>query len=320
MKRYGYLWDQVCSLENIAAAHDKARKGKAHYSEVKMVESDRETFFGIIRDLLLSKSFRNAPYEIMTRKEGDKVREIWKLPYFPDRVVHHCIVRVMEPIWMRSLIRDTFAAIPGRGVHDGVKRVKHALRNDPDGTRYCLKLDVRKFYRSIDHDVLLEILGQKIKDADLLWLLEEIVRSAPGVPIGNFTSQWFGNLYLSGLDHWVKEELRVRHYFRYCDDMVLLADDKSDLHELRREVEGFLRNRLRLELKKNWQVFPVDVRGIDFLGYRFFRRYTLVRKRIVKRFKRTLKRGNREKALAAYYGWFKHANTYHLRRSYGLRV
>lgn len=317
MKRYGNLWNKICSMDNIEQAHARAKKGKRHYTEVKMVDGDPEKYLGQIHRTLTERAFVNSPYTILIKREGPKEREIWKLPYFPDRIIHHAIVNVLEPIWMRQLIRDTFAALPGRGIHDGVRRVKKAL-DDVEGTRYCLKMDVKKFYQSIDHDTLKRILRRKIKDADVLWLLDRIIDSAPGVPIGNFTSQHFGNLYLSDLDHWIKEVLGVRYYYRYCDDLVLLDGDKGRLHDWRKRIDAYLAEKLRLGLKETWQVFPVDARGLDFLGYRFFHGYTLVRKSIVKAFKRKLKAGN-PRTRAAYNGWFIWADTYRLRQKYPQR-
>lgn len=318
MKRYGDLWKRICSMENIEQAHARAKKGKRHYSEVKMVDSDPARYLGKIHRMLTDKSFENSAYTILTKKDGPKEREIWKLPYFPDRIVHHAIVNVLEPIWMRQLIRDTFAALPGRGIHDGVRRVKKAL-GDVSGTQYCLKMDVRKFYQSIDHSVLKQVLRRKIKDTDVLWLLDLIIDSAPGVPIGNFTSQHFGNLYLSALDHWIKETLGCKYYFRYCDDLVLLDDDKTRLHAWRRRIDNYLAGQLKLIMKGNWQVFPVDARGLDFLGYRFFHGFTLVRKSIVKNFKRKRRISGNRRSLAAYNGWFVWADSHRLRTKYKTR-
>jgi len=280
-----------------------------------MVDGDTEKYYLMIRKMLIEKSFINSPYVVMMRTDGLKEREIWKLPYFPDRIIHHCIVNILEPIWTRGFIRDTYSSLPGRGVHDGVKRLRRALTS-VDETKYCLKLDVRKFYRSIDHSVLKSLLRRKIKDPDVLWLLDLIINSAPGVPIGNYSSQYFANLYLSDFDHWIKETLRVRYYFRYCDDLVLLAGEKEEVHRLRIDINRYLSERLKLDIKKNWQVFPVDARGIDFLGYRFFHGFTLVRKSIVQRFKEKVKTSEL-KSLAAYNGWFIWADTYNLRRMYG---
>lgn len=318
MKRYGNLWERICSLENIALAHKRARCGKSHYSEVVMVDGDELKFFTEIRERLVTKSFKNSPYKVMMKNDGTKEREIWKLPYFPDRIIHHCVINVLEPIWMAGFIRDTYASLPGRGIHDGVLRVRRAFV-DSENTKYCLKLDVRKFYHSIDHDVLKSLLRLKIKDEDVLWLLDLIIDSAPGVPIGNYSSQYFANVYLSGFDHWVKEFLGVRYYFRYCDDMVLLGSNKDELHRWRIEIERYLNDRLKIDLKRNWQVFPVDVRGIDFLGYRFFHGYTLVRKTIVQRFKKKYRNGE-YKCLTAYNGWFVWADTYNLIQKYRVIV
>lgn len=314
MKRVGNVFKDIFSYENIERAHEKAKKGKSYYREVVMVERDREKYFSIVHDLLSKKQYKNSPYKVMIKSDGTKIREIWKLPYFPDRIIHHCIVNVLEDIWISGFIRDTYSSIPKRGIHDGVKRVRKSLL-DVAGTKYCLKLDVRKFYQSIDHDTLKELLQRKIKDKDVLWLLGEIIDSATGVPIGNYSSQYFANVYLSGLDHEIKERLKVKHYFRYCDDMVLLSNNKDELHQWKEFIVQYLNEKLKLKLKGNWQVFPVDARGIDFLGYRFFHEYTLVRKSIVQRFKQKYSNGD-YKCLSAYNGWFMWANTYHLTQKF----
>lgn len=304
-------------MDNIEQAHARAKKGKRHYAEVKMVDANPAKYLGRIHRTLTDRAFVNSPYTILIKREGPKEREIWKLPYFPDRIIHHAIVNVLEPIWMRQLIRDTFAALPGRGIHDGVRRIKKALADGP-GTKYCLKMDVRKFYQSIDHDILKQLLRRKIKDTNVLWLMDLIIDSAPGVPIGNFTSQHFGNLYLSDMDHWIKEVLGAKYYYRYCDDLVLLGGDKAMLHAWRQRIDGYLHDRLKLAMKQNWQVFPVAARGLDFLGYRFFHNFTLVRKSIIKAFKRKLRAGN-PRSRAAYNGWFVWADTYRLRQKYSQR-
>ena len=303
-------------------AHKNAGNGKSHYYEVRMVNADPEKHLGRIQTMLKNKTFQNSHYKVFIKK-GRKDRVIHKLPYFPDRIIHHCIVQVLEPIWVPWLIRDTLACLKGRGIHKGVKRIKQALRTDPEGTRYCLKMDVKKFYPSLDHTILKRILARKIKDQDVLWLLGQIIDSTnKGVPIGNYLSQYFGNLYLTGLDHWVKESLGCRYYIRYCDDMVLLGADKSRLHEIRREIETYMIDRLNLVLKSDWQIFPVAVRGIDFLGYRFFPGYTLLRKSTALQFKRKMAYLKLHwkcmepisvvSMVMSYHGWMKHANCLNL--------
>ena len=325
MKRFNNLYSKIYNIDNIRLAHKNARKGKLHYSEVKMVDANPEKYFVLIHKMLKNKTFRNADYVIFKRTFGKKERTIFKLPYYPDRIIHHCIMNVLESLWMRTLIADTYSSLKDRGIHKGVKRIKQALK-DRDNTEYCLKMDVQKFYPSIDHGVLKKIIRLKIKDKELLWLLDEIIDSTPGVPIGNYLSQYFGNLYLSGLDHYMKENMGCKYYFRYCDDIVILHSDKQVLSLLRKEISAYLKFELFLSLKKNWQVFPVDVRGIDFLGYRFFHDYTLLRKGTVHRFKRKIALIKKKhkclqpisviSGVMSYWGWLKFADCYRLQNKY----
>jgi len=277
MKRYGNLYPQIWDISNINQAHLNARRGKAHYQEVQMVNADEEYYLSQIQDILLNKTFRNSKYETFIKRDNQKVRKIFKLPYFPDRIIHHCIVQVLEPIWVKTLIADTYSSLKNRGIHKGVKRIKQALI-DTENTKHCLKMDVRKFYPSINHDILKQILSTKIKDPDVMQLLNEIINSTEGVPIGNYLSQHFGNLYLSGFDHYMKEQMKCKYYFRYCDDVVILHADKGFLADIRVHAEQYLNNQLKLDLKGNWQIFPIEARGLDFLGYKFYPHHTLLRK------------------------------------------
>lgn len=312
MKRFGNLYQTICSKENISAAIVNAKKGKSHYGEVRMIEGNMDRYVDQLHEMLTNKTFRNSEYVVFTKQSGNKLREIYKLPFYPDRIVHHCIVQVLMPMWIKLLIRDTYSTIPGRGIHDGVRRVKKAVEDVP-GTQYCLKLDVRKYYPSIDHAILKTIVRKKIKDNDLLELLDNIIDSASGIPIGNYVSQWFGNLFLAYLDHFIKEELKCKYYFRYCDDMVILSDSKPKLHAIMVSINHYLNSELNLQVKSNFQVFPTNIRGIDFMGYRFFHGYTLVRKRIVKQMKLKL---NNEKSMSSYWGWLKHADAFNLTNKY----
>lgn len=320
MKRQGNLFEHLCSMENILLAYQNAKKGKNHYREVKEIEKNPDKHLFDLQQKLIKNEFVNSPYFVFKKNTGHKIREIYRLPFFPDRVVHHCIVQICQPVWTKLLIRDTFSTIPNRGIHDGVKRIQYTLntRNYPFNlTQYCLKLDIKKFYPSIDHEILKSIISKKIKDKQLLGLMYNIIDSAPGIPIGNYISQWFGNLYLAYFDHFVKEQLKARFYYRYCDDLVLISDNKQTLWNWLAQINTYLNIQLNLQVKSNYQVFPVDTRGIDFLGYRFFHNYTLVRKTIVQAFK---KKVGKEKATkqtqSAYWGWFKHANTYNLTNKY----
>lgn len=325
MKRYGNLYPKIWDLDNIKLAHKNARKGKMHYQEVQMVNADEEKYALIIQDMLKNKTFKNSEYEIFIKNDSGKERMIYKLPYFPDRIIHHCVMQVLEPIWMRTLIADTYSSLKGRGIHKGVKQVKKALK-DRENTKYCLKMDVKKFYPSIDHNILKTIIRQKIKDADVLWLLDEVIDSTDGVPIGNYLSQHFGNLYLSKLDHWMKERQGCKYYFRYCDDIVVLHADKTHLAQLREDVETYLQSQLNLRLKENWQIFPINKRGIDFLGYRFYHSHILLRKAIALSFKQRMKgiNANHKKlstinilsGVMSYCGWMKYADAHNLQTKY----
>ncbi len=187
-----------------------------------------------------------------------------------------------------------------------------AALKDVEATTYCLKLDIKKFYPNVNHDILKQQLRRKIKDKALLWLLDEIIDSSPGLPIGNLLSQYFGNFYLSPFDHWIKENKREARYFRYMDDMIILHHSKEHLHALLAEIRQYLAVNLKLTVKQNYQVFPVAKRGIDFVGYRIFHTHTLLRKSIKQNFARKLANNPNEKVIAAYYGWVKHCNGRHL--------
>ena len=321
MKRYGNLYNKVWDLDNIREAHKNSRKGKAHYHEVKMVEANPEFYFKQIQDMLRRKTYQTSEYTMFIKNDKDKEREIYKLPYFPDRIVHHCIMQVVEPIWMKTFIRDTYASMKSRGIHDGVKRIQKALRESPEDTKYALQIDIKKFYPSIDHTILKQIIRKKIKDKDILWIIDEIIDSnSNGVPIGNYLSQFFGNLYLSDIDHWIKEDLGIKHYYRYCDDLVILGDNKEELHAIRKQLKVKVED-VKLKIKYNWKVYPVNI-GIDFLGYKFFHTHTLLRTSLTKRFKSKVKmiRKNWHRldaitnysTLMSYYGWQKYANAWNL--------
>lgn len=311
MKRRGNIYDLVCSVENLHLADGRARRHKLHQESIKMHDRNREDNIAKLHAELTNGRYSTSPYHIFTIREP-KERVIYRLPYYPDRIVHHAIMNVLEPILVPMFTADTYSCIKGRGVHLAAERVRKALC-DRDGTQYCLKLDIRKFYPSIDHEVLKGLLRRKLKDAALLELLDEIIDSAEGLPIGNYLSQYLANFYMTGFDHWIKEVKGVRYYFRYADDIVVLGSDKAVLHGLLADIREYLGERLKLEVKGNYQVFPVAARGIDFVGYVFYHTHTRVRKRIKQAFARKLRRrGVSASTTAAYYGWLKHCNSKNL--------
>jgi retron-type reverse transcriptase len=320
MKRLNNLYDKICSMDNLRLADEKARKGKLRSHGVVKHDRNREQNLIRLHGILENGTYKTSKYDIFTIYEP-KEREIYRLPYYPDRIVHHAIMNVLEPVWVSVFTADTYSCIKNRGIHAAAIKVKKALRNDPDHTVFCLKIDIRKFYPSIDHDILKQIIRKKIKDVRLLSLLDEIINSAEGVPIGNYLSQYFANLYLTYFDHWIKEDRAVRYYFRYADDIVVLHSDKQYLHTLLKEMQDYFAGNLKLQIKSNQQIFPVAARGIDFVGYVFYHTHTRLRKIIKQRFCRRLARINRRKkmtenefkqAICPWWGWAKYCNSKNL--------
>lgn len=310
MKRINNLYLQICSIENLQLADSIARKGKLKQPGVIKHNRNREANIQLLQRMLIEKTYKTSLYTTFTIYEP-KERLIFRLPYFPDRITHHAVMNVLEPIFVSTFTADTYSCIKTRGIHAAANAVKIALR-DESGTTYCLKLDIKKFYPSVDHDILKQLLRKKFKDQDLLWLLDGIIDSADGLPIGNYLSQYFANFYLTYFDHWMKEVKRVRYYFRYADDLVILSDNKPYLHELLFEIREFLQSNLKLTVKRNYQVFPVDDRGIDFVGYVFRHTHTRLRKSIKQNFARMIKRNKNAQSIASYRGWAIHCNSKNL--------
>lgn len=320
MKRYGNLWPDIVSMETLREAHRLAKIGKSHYTAVKMVERDVEGHLQKLRDDLLNKRFTTSEYTIEDRMEGGKLRRIYKLPYYPDRIVQHALMIVVGPIFRRSLIRDTFQSMPSRGTSDARRRVQKMMKTDPQ--KYALKMDIRKYYPNVDNTILKRTIRRKIKCKDTLWLADNIIDSMKGIPIGNLTSQYFGNFFLYEFDWWVKQNLKCQYYYRYCDDMVLFCNDKHTLRRWRREIEAYL-NSLHLEIKPNWQVYDTEKQGVDFVGYVFKTQSTRLRKTVVSRL---LEHSGKVKSghlspkqsldtFAAYKGWTMRCNAKLLWRS-----
>jgi len=310
MKRIGNLYEKIYSIENLQLADEIARKGKSKQPGVIGHDRTREANIQKLHEMLKEKTYKTSEYTTFTIFEP-KERVIFRLPYFPDRITHHAVMNVLELIFVSVFTADTYSCIKGKGIHAAAYAVKHALRDVP-GTQYCLKLDIRKFYPNVDHVTLKQLLRRKIKDKDLLWLLDEIIDSTDGLPIGNYLSQYFANFYLTYFDHWIKETLQVKYYFRYADDLVILSSSKPYLHQLLAEIRTYMNDRLKLTIKGNNQVFPVDARGIDFVGYVFRHTHILLRKSIKQNFARMLKTRRNEKSIASYNGWAAHCNSRNL--------
>ncbi|WP_298434564.1 reverse transcriptase/maturase family protein [Geobacter sp.] len=314
------MFEQITSMENLRRAYEKARLGKARMRNVQRFDRDVEGNLARIRQSLLDKSFTTSRYQVK-KIFVPKERDIYVLPFAPDRIVQHAIMNVLEPICDAMFIHDSYACRQGKGIHRGSLRTMEFVRR----YRYVLKCDIAKFYPSIDHDVLYGIVRQKIKCPDTLRLLEDIIYSVPGgknAPIGNFTSQWFCNLYLHELDRLVKHTYKIKGYLRYCDDFCLFHDDKTFLREMKEIIREFLATRLKLTFSRA-ELFPVS-QGVDFLGYRHFRSHILLRKSTATRVRRRLAALPKllatgkitaeqyRSSLSSTRGWLKWANTHNL--------
>lgn len=312
MKRHGNLYQKIISIANLTEADRKAQVGKRKQRGVIKHNKNKEANILKLHEWLKNKTYKTSRYWLFTIFEP-KQRQISILNYFPNRIVHHAIMIYLEPILRGCFIAQTYSCIRRRGIHRCLRDVKKALCN-VEATQYCLKLDIKKFYPSVNKQILKEKLRTKFKDADLLWLLDEIIDSnEKGLPLGNYLSQWFGNFYLNDFDHWLKEKKKVK-YFRYCDDLVILHYDKEFLHELRKEIQRYLRDNLNLYLSK-YQVFPVEKRGINFVGYVIFHTHVLLRKSIKVRLKRMLRKRRNLASISSYNGWLVHADCINLRRT-----
>ena len=215
MKRYKNLWDKFVSMENLNLAAKKAVKSKKNKKLVKYFLKHQEELLRKLQDDLMTGRFRTSEYVVRTIYEPKK-RNIYILPLYPDHVVHHAIINVVGPIWQAGFVKDSFACIPGRGLHSASSHVMRFVRK----YKYVLQCDVRKFYPSINHEIMFDIIKRKICDDRLLNVLRDVIYSVGGetnLPIGNLTSQWMGNVYLNKMDHFIKEVLRCHAYVRYCD-------------------------------------------------------------------------------------------------------
>lgn len=310
MKRIGNLYNQITSIENLTASELKARKGKSNQYGIQIFDKNKDEFISELQNMLINKSYSTSEY-VTFKVFEPKERIVFKLPYFPDRITHHAIMNVLEPLFTKWFTNDTYSSIKGKGIHNASNNLKKALQ-DKENTVYCLKLDIVKFYPNVDHEILKKLLRRKIKDQDLLWLLDEIIDSADGLPIGNYLSQYFANFYLTYFDHWVKEDLQIKYYFRYADDIVILSNSKSHLHDVLFKIRTYLNDNLKLQIKSNYQIFPVKSRGIDFVGYVHFHTHTRLRKSIKKRFAKAISKNKNTATINAYKGWAIHADTKNL--------
>lgn len=329
MKTYSGLYPQIYDFDNIHLAYLKARRSKRYKQEILRFSANLEENLIDIQNRLIWKMYRPSRYKYFTIYEP-KQRLIAALP-FMDRVVHHALCNLIEPIFEKSMIHDSYACRRGQGVLAGVLRTNRFIRDAGSrwGRVYCLKADITKFFPSIDHEILKRILRRRIACPDTLVLIDTIIDSTEtdqGIPIGSLTSQLWANVYLNELDHFIKETLLIRYYIRYMDDFIIFHHDKHRLRVILEEIIGFLDGALRLTLNSKTQIFPIQPRCVDFLGYRIWPGHRLLRKANVRRVRRKFQKQARlysqglrsletiRPGIASWLGHAKHADTWRLRR------
>lgn len=339
MKTYNDIYERICSLENLALAFKKARKGKTKEFYVVEFEKDLDNNLLLLQKTLIEESYKPKPLKGFIIRDP-KTRKI-HASAFVDRIVHHAIVNILEPIFEKVFIYDSYASRKDKGTHNAVKRLKNFMRKVSKNGRlvknalnnnliegYVLKADIKHYFEEVDHDVLISIIKKKIDDKRTINLISKILKNfdskiiGKGMPLGNYTSQFFANVYLNELDYFVKHELKAKYYIRYVDDFVILHRNKKRLECFKNKIAEFLGRELKLELHPEKSQILALRNGIIFLGYRIFYHYTLLNKKNIKMITKKIseyKTGQIEKqdfynCLKGWEGYAKWANSYKLRK------
>lgn len=324
-KSCGDLWDDVIEWDNLHLSYLEARKDKRYSTEVLQFASRLEENLFNIQNHLLWGSWTPGPWREFWVTDP-KIRLI-QAPPFQDRVVHHALVDTIEPLFERKMIFDSYACRKNKGTHGAVQRLQYMLRRARRnwGNVYVLKADISKYFPSINHDRLLQILARTIRDPDVLWLCEQIIKAGGytqrGIPVGALTSQLFANVYLDQLDHKIKDNWGIKNYVRYMDDFVILSGSKRELWDILDSLHDYLALDLRLALNPKTAIFPAS-KGVNFAGYRTWSTHILPRKRNIKRIRRNFRTLAREYAASnigldyikprvmSFLGYVKHCNAY----------
>ena len=329
MKPLKNIFDKIITNDNLdlALKHAKSRKnGKVSIEkklEIEATTANWEVCREYIKLILMHNLYNYFPYKFFKRKERGKVRDIAKLPFFPYRIIDWAIIQVCGDRFEAYIIDQSFAAREGKGTHNALKLTKKYIRSSR--AHYCLKIDITKYFEHIIPEKLMQILSRLIGDEKVLKILNNILLGYPksGIPLGNYISQYFANLYLTPLDHYCKEIMHCHHYIRYMDDIVVFGQNTSWLRRVLKKIRVYL-EKYGLDVKGNWQIFSAWGRGVDFVGYRTFQSHCLLRtstkKRLVHKTRiilKYLKRGNEYTVhqmgcVESYSGILMHCNGKHL--------
>ncbi|MBI2065822.1 MAG: group II intron reverse transcriptase domain-containing protein [Candidatus Zambryskibacteria bacterium] len=315
--RLAHKYEHIISLENLLQAWKEFLNGKRSRKDVQIFERNlMSNIIALNRDLA-GKTYRHSPYQAFNISDP-KPRNIHKAAV-RDRLLHHAIYRVLYPFFDRTFIHDSYSCRLEKGTHKAIEKFRSfAYVESQNHTRtvWILKCDIRKFFATIDHVVLKDILKHYIPDKDILWLLGQIVDSfqpvkeGVGLPLGNLTSQLLVNIYMNEFDQFMKRELKFKHYIRFADDFVLLSSDKNKLEELLVSIRKFLDERLKLELHPDKVFIKTVASGVDFLGWVNFPDHRVVRTVTKKRaIKGIQAKEAKIETVQSYLGLLKHGNT-----------
>lgn len=319
-----FEYGDFISLPNLFQAWNKFKLGKRKKKDVMAFERFLETNLYNLYLVLKNKTYKHSNYQSFYIQDP-KLRHIHKASV-SDRVVHHLLHEYLYEVFDKTFIFDSYSCRLNKGTHKGIKRVEYFARKiSRNYTQPCwaLKLDIKKFFASVDHQVLLDLLKQRVKDTNIIWLLQQVLDSfhsengeGKGIPLGNLTSQVFANINMNELDQFVKHQLKIKFYIRYADDFVILAPNNKHFDQYINLIKAFLMQRLKLELHPKKVIIRKLDWGIDFLGYVVLPHYILPRtktkKRIFSKLKAKIKDENFNQSLQSYLGYLSHANTFNL--------
>jgi RNA-directed DNA polymerase len=334
MKNYKNLYSKIYDKKNLILAWKKARKGKTKRKDVIEFEKDLRKNILKLHHELQEESYSPKPLENFILRDP-KTRKISKSD-FRDRIVHHALCNIIEPIFEKVFIYDSCANRTGKGNLFAIKRFEKFQRRVSNNGKqngwfsinqiqgYCLKCDIKHYFQEINHEILLEIVKIKIKDEKAINLIIKILKNSnyqKGMPLGNLTSQFFANVYLNELDYFVKHKLKIKYYIRYVDDFVILHKNKDQLEKWKLDIDKFLRENLQIELHSQKSRIILLSRGVDFVGFRNFYYFRLLRKRSIRKMKNQIRTFNdglieKNKFQETYQGWSAYAswtNNYNLR-------